>query len=185
MDVNRQPPSEGLLSEMGQLIKRATNWLYKTIPGGAEGADLHARRIVYTMLAQYLVQILPDARDVDERDLMPAIAELLGEPDPSSLHDRPPAEGERSPNAQEIRRLLQGTILQVHVSYKRTRTDADTSSRRFGVECSLITTVAGKVAKTMLARTVTWEEMPNVVTEHFIRSAEEIEMQLYPLEGGE
>jgi hypothetical protein len=189
--MNRPPPADDLLSEMGGLLKRAAAWLYQRVPMAADSVDLHARGIVYSMLAQHLAQILPRSQDVDERDLLPALAGLLGEPDTTRGPEHPAAIGAHGRRMRGIQALLRKTILQIHVSYKRVRAETDspsapsTGKRQFVLECSLSTAIADKVAKTVLSRAVAWEEMPNVVTGHFIRSAEEIEMRLYPREKGE
>jgi hypothetical protein len=174
MTMNRPPPSDNLHSGMGSLFKRATAWLSQVVPSGSDKVDRHARDIVYSMLTQYLTQSLPRSENVSERELLPALAGLLGESNTS-----------HSPRTQVIQKSLRKILLQIHVSYKRVRSDDDKGKRHFVVECSAVVTIADKAAKTLLSRSVTWEEMPNVVTEHFIRSAEEIEMRLYPLEGGE
>ena len=144
-------------------------------------ADRASRVQVYEWLAPEVARRL----DLEPEELLPHLTALLEADVTEELHP--------------VVHALQDILVHVDVVYRQRRTprplpddtttsravsplsaiDADTQDR-YILECTVITADGRGVQRTCLTHELSWDRLPAMARDHFIRLAEVVEFQMYP-----
>lgn len=163
---------------------RVTSLLRRIFGSLHDVAERDSRALVYAMSADYL----SGHAGVAPEQIMPSLLEFLGERDSRLVKAARRAAGDVDDRqVTELRERIADRVLQVGVRYteKRGRSPDTQTSREesYAVECVLLIAGNGdgETKRVQLSRALSRDELPSIVRKQFFRSAEEVELQLYPL----